>query len=278
MAPRLNGTQLAWLQEAGIDRRLLLYWQAADAPVPSVPAVAVPAQPQPAAKASMEHEGRRQTGPDTTSRTAIAKPRSRAPDTSISKAQAAHQVADDWDALREQVAGCALCSLHAGRNLAVFGEGAVESVDWMLIGEAPGDRDDRKGLPFQGKAGDLLQAMLKAAGVDPQANVYYTNVLKCRPRGGRMPAADEIASCLPYLHRQIALLKPARILALGKLAAEALLNSQEGLESLRGGVHTYVDETGHAIPLVATYHPASLLLQPRQKAAAWADLLRARLL
>lgn len=181
----------------------------------------------------------------------------------------------DLAALREQVLQCRACALCEGRSQAVFGEGALASVEWMVVGEAPGDHDDRTGRPFQGDAGALLTGMLAAMGVADDS-VYFTNLIKCRPLGNRPPSRDEIAACLPYLRRQIALLAPRRILALGRLAAQALTGGGAELDQLRGAVHAFEGEDGRRIPLVVTYHPASLLLQPQHKPEVWRDLILAR--
>lgn len=186
----------------------------------------------------------------------------------------------DWAELEARIQACEACELHGGRHRAVAGSGAVQAVDWLVVGEAPGERDDRLGQPFQGKAGELLHAMLAAAGIDPEHAVFYTNLVKCRPRSNRLPTPDEIASCLPHLHSQIALLRPKGILALGRLAAQALLGEGDSniaaFEALRGQVHQFQGHGGTPIPLVVTYHPASLLSRPRHKAASWRDLNVAR--
>lgn len=124
------------------------------------------------------------------------------------EARSAGGVPADWAALEARIQACEVCELHAGRQRAVAGSGAVEAVDWLVVGEAPGERDDRLGQPFQGKAGELLHAMLHAAGIDPARAIFYTNLVKCRPRSNRLPTPDEIAACLPHLHSQIALLRP----------------------------------------------------------------------
>jgi DNA polymerase len=178
----------------------------------------------------------------------------------------------DWAELEAHVAACQGCSLFSGRSQTVFGAGPAESVDWMVIGEAPGEQDDRLGIPFQGKAGELLQAMLGCIGLGPESSVFYTNLIKCRPRGNRTPSPEEIAACLPYLQRQIALLKPRRILALGRVAALALLGDESDFEQLRGSAHRFRSETGIEIPVIVTYHPASLLSRSQHKANAWRDL------
>ncbi|MGB6105251.1 MAG: uracil-DNA glycosylase, partial [Pusillimonas sp.] len=185
-------------------------------------------------------------------------------------------VPQGWDELATHVAQCQGCGLHAGRSQAVFGMGAAEQPEWLVIGEAPGSYDDRAGLPFQGKAGLLLQAMLASICVTDQTPVFFTNLIKCRPLGNRRPEPDEIAACLPYLQRQVALLQPRGILALGGLAAQAILGLSADLEALRGTVHAMHSETGQRIPVVVTYHPAALLLRPQHKPDAWRDLNLAR--
>lgn len=158
----------------------------------------------------------------------------------------------------------------------------------MIIGEAPGTSDDRSGLPFQGKPGQLLQAMLTSIGLglpevlrkgqgqqspgDAANSVYCTNVIKCRPLGNRTPSVEEITACMPYLQRQIDYLQPVRVLAMGHLAAQALLGLDAPLDDLRGKVHQLVSASGRKIPLVATWHPATLLLRPQHKADVWHDL------
>ncbi len=179
---------------------------------------------------------------------------------------------NDLTALQSHIAVCQACELYTGRSQAVFGTGPQHHVEWMLIGEAPGENDDRVGLPFQGRPGVLLQSMLASIAVMPESGVFFTNLIKCRPLGNRTPKPEEIAACLPNLQRQIALLRPMRILTLGKLAAQALLGTDAQLEELRGRVHHIRSETGQEIPLVATYHPATLLLRPQHKADTWQDL------
>jgi DNA polymerase len=182
----------------------------------------------------------------------------------------------ELSALRDEVAVCEACPLYLGRTQTVFGSGAVDDVQWMVIGEAPGGHDDRVGLPFQGRAGELLHAMLRAVGIGPDASVFYTNLVKCQPRGSRNPTPEEIAACRPYLLRQITVLKPHRILALGHLAAQSLLQNPLDLEQLRGQVHWLDVDGATRVPVVATYHPAWLLLRGRAKADAWRDLNLAR--
>lgn len=176
-----------------------------------------------------------------------------------------------WPELRQQVAACTLCSLHKTRTQTVFGVGS-ESADWMIIGEAPGAEEDRRGEPFVGRAGKLLDEMLRSVGLERDA-VFIANILKCRPPNNRDPAASEAASCRSYLDRQIALVAPKLILAVGRIAAQHLLQTDAPLGRLRGQKH-YLD--GGQLPVVVTYHPAYLLRSPTQKRKAWQDLCLAR--
>jgi uracil-DNA glycosylase family 4 len=179
--------------------------------------------------------------------------------------------AGDWSALREQVAACTACELCATRTQTVFGVGNTRA-DWLVIGEAPGGEEDRQGEPFVGRAGQLLNAMLLAIGL-PRETVFIANILKCRPPGNRDPKPAEVAQCLPFLHAQIALLKPKIMLAVGRIAAQNLLATDAPLARLRGRLHHF----GAAqTPLVITYHPAYLLRSPADKRKAWDDLKFAR--
>lgn len=175
----------------------------------------------------------------------------------------------DWDELAEAVAGCAACPLHQSRTQGVFGVGHRRA-DWMIIGEAPGADEDRIGEPFVGRAGKLLDLMLRAIGLD-RDRVYIANILKSRPPSNRDPKPEEIAACWPYLARQIALVQPKLFLVVGRIAAQSLLETQTPVGKLRGRVHRFQDR-----PLVVTYHPAYLLRSPSQKAKSWADLQLAR--
>ena len=196
----------------------------------------------------------------------------------------------DWPRLEAAVAACRACGLCAGRTQTVFGVGA-RSADWMVIGEAPGENEDRQGQPFVGQAGKLLDAMLAAIGLSRQVEdtpesvaasahpagaegqkvlkrgVYIANVLKCRPPGNRNPQPDEIAQCEPYLRRQVALVQPKVILAMGRFAVQSLLQTTEPIGRLRGRVHQY-----QGVPVIVTYHPAYLLRALPDKAKAWQDL------
>lgn len=205
----------------------------------------------------------------------------------------------NWTELKQQVRDCTACKLRAGCTQTVFGVGD-EKADWLFVGEGPGADEDVLGEPFVGQAGKLLDNMLMAIKLKRGNNVYIANVVKCRPPDNRNPAADEIAQCLPYLERQIALIQPKLIVALGKVASNALLGKDATLASLRGKLHDYhvVTATGSdeiqggesshlssiphqttsshrvrtTIPLIVTYHPAYLLRTPSEKAKAWQDL------
>lgn len=197
----------------------------------------------------------------------------------------------DWPALEAAVAGCRACALCTGRTQTVFGVGS-RSADWMVVGEAPGENEDRQGQPFVGQAGKLLDNMLAAIGLSREAGdapesgassadpasagspkyaekqgVYIANVLKCRPPGNRNPQPEEVAQCEPYLRRQVALVRPRIILAMGRFAVQSLLHTTEPIGRLRGRVHQY-----EGVPVIVTYHPAYLLRALPEKAKAWQDL------
>lgn len=174
--------------------------------------------------------------------------------------------------LRQVVADCGACELGQRRRHAVFGMG-VEQATWMVIGEAPGEQEDRQGLPFVGRSGQLLDAMLASVGHGRDKDVFIANVIKCRPPGNRNPRPDEIDACSGYLFRQIELIRPAAILILGRFAAQTLLRSQEPVSRLRGKVHQ-IDVAGTRIPAVVSYHPAYLLRSPQEKVRSWEDLQR----
>jgi len=177
----------------------------------------------------------------------------------------------DWAALQQRVSDCAACpELVANRSQTVFGVGNPQA-EWMVIGEAPGADEDQQGEPFVGKAGQLLNAMLNALGLQRQ-QVYIANVLKCRPPNNRDPKPEEAAACAAFLQRQIALVRPKVILVVGRIAAQNLLQVETPIGKLRGRVHRY----GGRIPLVVTYHPAYLLRSPSEKGKAWDDLCLAR--
>ena len=176
-----------------------------------------------------------------------------------------------WESLTAEVLSCTKCALHSTRTQGVFGVGNRRA-EWLIIGEAPGAEEDRRGEPFVGRAGQLLNAMLKAVGL-PREQVFIANVLKSRPPGNRDPKPDEVAACLPYLMRQIALLQPRLMLAVGRIAAQNLLATDMALGRLRGQVHHFGELN---TPLIVTYHPAYLLRSPADKRKAWEDLKFAR--
>jgi len=176
----------------------------------------------------------------------------------------------DWQALREQVRDCQACGLRAGCSQTVFGVGNTQA-DLLVIGEAPGADEDRQGEPFVGRAGQLLNAMLLAMGF-AREQVFIANIVKCRPPDNRDPRPEEALQCEPYLRRQIELIQPRMILAVGRIAAQNLLKTDITVGKLRGRMHRIGERQ---IPLVVTYHPAYLLRSPDQKAKAWQDLLLA---
>ncbi len=175
-----------------------------------------------------------------------------------------------WDELRAAVAQCRDCRLCERRKQAVLGVGDVEA-DWLFVGEGPGADEDERGEPFVGQAGQLLDAMLAAIDLERGRKVYIANAVKCRPPNNRTPQAEETAACFPYLQRQIELIKPKLIVALGKPAAETLLNTEVKVGAARGRLFDY-----RGIPLIVTYHPAYLLRSLTDKAKAWEDLCFAR--
>ena len=176
-----------------------------------------------------------------------------------------------WDELTARVRSCTLCGLHSSRTQTVFGVGRRDA-ELFVIGEAPGADEDRQGEPFVGRAGQLLNAMLKAIGL-PRNQVFIANVLKCRPPGNRDPQPDESTACTPYLEQQIELVQPRALLAVGRIAAQWLLQTDTPIGRLRGRVLRYGERN---IPLVVTYHPAYLLRTPLAKATAWTDLCLVR--
>lgn len=183
------------------------------------------------------------------------------------ESQATVSVAEmDWVALEDATAKCEACALHKGRKQAVLGVGDKEA-NWLFVGEAPGADEDSYGEPFVGQAGRLLDNMLSAIGLRRGADVYIANVVKCRPPGNRNPTQEETRACAPFLDRQIALIRPRLIVALGKVAATTLLGHDGTIGSFRNSVHDY-----RGIPLLVTYHPAYLLRTLTDKAKAWEDL------
>ena len=196
-----------------------------------------------------------------------------APDAVVEQ-RARHITTLDWPALRQAAADCRACGLSAERRQTVFGVGHPRA-HWMVVGEAPGEQEDLKGEPFVGPSGELLDAMLRAIGLSraedgpmtPAQRVYIANTVKCRPPGNRNPQPDELAQCEPFLIRQVQLVRPRIILAMGRFAVQSLLRSTEPIGRLRGRVHDY-----QGVPLIVTYHPAYLLRSLEEKARAWDDL------
>jgi len=296
-APRVNPLQRLWLRELGMERLWLrpapqpvaapvpqvvvskTDFPAAEqaggavAPAPARDAIAVPppaaAQSPaqaPAARAASPAPGLRNGPPPKPA------PKVEAEEAAPAVIPVAERVKNaNLDELREQVLACTACGLCNGRRHAVFGHGG-QPTRWLVVGEAPGEQEDRQGQPFVGRSGQLLDAMLSAVGMSRERDVFIANVIKCRPPGNRNPKPEEIAACSPYLMRQIALLKPERILVLGRFAAQTLLGTDATIGSLRGRVHQMKTDEGREIPVVVSYHPAYLLRSPAEKARAWQDL------
>jgi uracil-DNA glycosylase len=239
----VNARQAAYLQALGVDvyvPRSSPPWEtevAAEAEAPAVPAVAAP--------------------PAVVRREPIA-----TPDIAANL---------DWDELRAAVAACQRCELHATRTQTVFGVGNPKA-RWMFIGEAPGAEEDKQGEPFVGRAGQLLTSMIRALGLRRE-DVFIANVLKCRPPDNRDPRPSEAVSCRGFLERQVALVNPTLIIAVGRIAAQNLLATETPLAKLRGKVHSF---GAKAWPVVVTYHPAYLLRSPGEKRKSWHDLLQAQ--
>ncbi|MBU6211345.1 MAG: uracil-DNA glycosylase [Gammaproteobacteria bacterium] len=186
-------------------------------------------------------------------------------------AATASAATDGWGELKRCVTKCTRCDLHRSRTQPVFGVGD-QKAKWMVVGEAPGAEEDRRGEPFVGAAGQLLNAMLGAIEL-PRETVFIANILKCRPPENRDPSVEEINECLPYLHQQIEQVAPRILLAFGRVAAQSLLGTDTTLAKLRGTVHRFGPRQ---IPVVVTYHPAYLLRTPGDKRKAWEDLKLAR--
>lgn len=271
MSLNLAPLQETWLAEIGVDAQ----WLARLRPTPAVEeSVGKPAAPDPVAEPPppVATPGSASVPPAPAPRRAridIGARKAPQGDTAVADVSGL----DDLQALDARIRACEACALHVGRSHAVPGAGCVQAPEYLIVGEMPGVEDDLAGEPFQGAAGVLLRAMLACVGV-AEDRVFMTNVIRCRPSGGRAASAAELASCLPYLQRQIALLRPGRILALGRLAAQAMLGSRASLASLRGHEQFYRTPEGLEIPVWVTHHPASLLIRPSYKAEAWRDLLR----
>jgi len=200
---------------------------------------------------------------------AAAKPATSRPATAAND-RAARIARMDWTELKATVAACTACGLRKTCTQTVFGVGD-EQADWLLVGEAPGAEEDARGEPFVGQAGKLLDGMLAGIDLKRGENVYIANVLKCRPPGNRNPEHAEVAQCSPFLTRQVELIRPKLILAMGRFACQTLLDTDASIASLRGRLHRY-----QGVPLIVTYHPAYLLRNLPDKAKAWEDLCFAR--
>jgi uracil-DNA glycosylase family 4 len=187
-------------------------------------------------------------------------------------AAAPPDVTQAWQQLTDDVTRCTRCDLYRTRTRPVLGVGDRHA-QWLVVGEAPGAEEDRQGEPFVGRAGQLLDAMLRAIGLKRGQNVYIANILKSRPPGNRDPSAVEVAACLPYLERQIELIRPRLILAVGRISMQNLLGTDSPLARMRGQVHEFGKLK---TPLIVTYHPAYLLRKPEDKRKAWEDLKFAR--
>jgi len=264
-----SALQRAWLRELGVEK----LWQRSAVVAPPLPAALV-VPPEPAAYTLAEPKHVYGSAPSTAPKSAAvfsfkdAASFSAAPATAAPPADLAGM---NLDALCAQVQSCTACGLSGGRKQAVFGTGATPA-SWLIVGEAPGEQEDRQGLPFVGPSGQLLDAMLASVNRSRTRDVYIANVVKCRPPGNRNPRPEEIAACRPYLLRQIALVNPACILVVGRFAAQTLLDTDAPVSRLRGRVHTLTLEAGREIPVIVSYHPAYLLRSPVEKAQAWADL------
>ncbi|MDP3254007.1 MAG: uracil-DNA glycosylase [Hydrogenophaga sp.] len=251
--PQLDARQRAMLAEMGVRVWAPKPRPAAAAAAPLPPAATSPAAVRPAAPAT------RAPAPSVAEAPVVMRP---------SRAGGVQTM--DWPTLRETVAGCEACGLCKSRKNTVFGVGD-EQADWMIVGEAPGENEDLRGEPFVGAAGQLLDNMLHAVGRSRTGQgaqgAFIANVLKCRPPANRNPLPEEVVQCEPYLARQVALVKPRVIVAMGRFAVQALLKTTEPIGRLRGRVHHY-----EGVPVIVSYHPAYLLRTPTDKGKAWADL------
>lgn len=212
--------------------------------------------------------GSPQAAPPDAPKAGAASPRAAPPPAAIRTPASDPKLFALLEELATKARGCTSCKLCDHRTNVAFDRGVRQPGQVLLVGEGPGEQEDLQGLPFVGQAGQLLDLMLATIGLDDATNVNIANVIKCRPPGNRNPEADEIESCLPYLREQIRLLSPRLIVALGKVAAGTLLDSNQSMGDMRAKVHSFEE-----IPLIATYHPAYLLRSPKQKAKSWDDLV-----
>ena len=251
------------LEELGIGPLWVSRTAAPAEPVPSaaIPAAAVPVPARVAAAAPHTRAADVPRAPDVPRAASLM----RAPGAVDESVQSL-----TWEALEQRVSACTLCTLCERRTQTVFGVGD-RNADWMLIGEAPGENEDKQGEPFVGPAGKLLDNMLQSLALQRGRDVYIANVLKCRPPGNRNPEPEEVERCAPYLQRQVALVRPKLIVAMGRFAAQSLLKTTASIASLRGRLHEYEN-----VPVIVTYHPAYLLHSLPDKAKAWTDLCLAK--
>ena len=261
--PLSEARRRAYLDAMGIP-----LWVPRDAPVapePEPDAASAPDAPEPTSGPAAASP--QAPGPD------VPQPAATGPEADAATAAegSADVAAMDWDSLRDTILGCTRCGLCESRTRAVPGVGNRHA-ELLVIGEAPGQEEDRRGEPFVGRAGQLLDRMLGAIGLDRET-VFITNVLKCRPPKNRDPKPEEARACSPYLRRQIELIEPKIILSVGRVSAQQLLETSETIGRLRGGWHEFGP---NATPLLVTYHPAYLLRSPGEKRKAWADLKRVR--
>ncbi len=291
--PALNfsALQLAWMLELGIDKP----WIPGDTKrAPVTPAVAQPldgvtAGPLVQSRNTSAAHNLSQSAPHTTPAPVVpvrrvpvaTQPRQPAatpdvPATVVVDTARLAAGAADLEALAAAAASCQGCSLCKEREQVVVGQGVLRPAI-MVIGEAPGDQEDRQGVPFVGRSGMLLDNMLSAIGSGRDKDIYTANIIKCRPPGNRNPRPEEIAACRPFLMRQIELVRPLSILALGRFAAHTLLGGDAPLADMRQQAHS-LTYAGSDIPVVVSYHPAYLLRRPADKAAAWQDLQKIKVI
>lgn len=274
--------QRNWLQEIGVDRSLLMRLPLQDSvasagvqqPLAVQPVHSGSTSPAPSKETAMQaREKALALIRPRRAQQAAAEPMPSAPVLRKSTLDL-RVLAADLSGLQEQITVCDGCELHEGRALTVFGRGAEQQPDWLVVGEAPGSSDDRSGHAFDGQAGELLQSMLNS--VLPEASFYFTHLVKCRPLGNRPPKQEELDACRRFLDKQIDILQPKRILAVGQLAARVFAQHEQALETMRGQVLRYEGPDQRTYPLVLSYHPAALLLRPQFKVHAWRDLLMMR--
>lgn len=276
LAVPVSATQKAWLSAMGVDVPWIV---GQPTKKPTLAASAAPVEPVAHSKDTTPDSRLDTPEPESAVRAdALIKPLKASQPVKKATTEVRESVGDlsglSLDDLRAKITPCQACGLCEQRTHAVSGEGS-DTPDLVIVGEAPGEQEDLEGRPFVGRSGALLSNMLRAINLDRSAQVFITNVVKCRPPANRNPREDEISACLPYLHRQIALLQPKVVLAMGRFAAHALLQTSEPLQKLRQQSQVLGPSIG-SIPVVVTYHPAYLLRRPVDKRLAWEDLKRAQ--